>query len=661
MATTEWFMAIGGQQVGPVTEADVVNAIKSGSADATTLVFVNGMANWTPLGEVDKFRPHLGAGAPPPLPRAGAAPSVPRAHEIDYKIEGEDLQFVEVELDPGESVVAEAGALMYMTAGIQMETIFGDGSGQNQAKGLMGALLGAGKRILTGESLFMTVFTAQGAKRERVAFAAPFPGRILAMDLKQLGGELICQKDSFLCAAKGISIGIAFQKKIGVGLFGGEGFIMQRLQGDGLCFVHAGGMLTADAARRRRDAARGHRLPGGTPALRELRRAVRGRRQDRLLRRRGPLLRDAHGPGPRLAAIAPAQPPGRPHLQGDPRNRPRPQGRRLGARRDRHRQRHRRRLSLRSSPSMETVLETHGLSFRYGNTAVVDGLDLEVARGDIFGFVGPNGAGKTTTIKLILGLLTPTAGEVRVLGLPLGERRLSALRRIGALVESPSLYGHLTAEENLRLQQLAFGVPAGRIAAVLDETALVEARGRLVRHFSLGMRQRLGIAMALLHEPELLVLDEPQNGLDPAGILELRSLLKQLTHSGRVTVFLSSHLLGELEQTITRLAVISHGRLRYQGTLAELREREAVVLRLVVGDPARALALLRDAGHVPALAGAGAISLAAPAASAARVNALLVGSGIDVHELRVEQPNLERIYMGLMQDAPAEAAGGGAP
>ena len=244
MVTTEWFMAIGGQQVGPVTEQDVVNALKSGSAEATTLVFTTGMADWTPLREVAKFQPHLKATARPPIPAAQVAPSVPRAHEIDYKIEGEDLQFVEVELDPGESVVAEAGALMYMTAGIQMETIFGDGSGQNQAKGLMGALLGAGKRILTGESLFMTVFTAQGGRREKVAFAAPFPGRILAMDLKQLGGELVCQKDSFLCAAKGISIGIAFQKKIGVGLFGGEGFIMQRLQGDGLCFVHAGGMLT---------------------------------------------------------------------------------------------------------------------------------------------------------------------------------------------------------------------------------------------------------------------------------------------------------------------------------------------------------------------------------------------------------------------------------
>ena len=163
------------------------------------------------------------------------------AHEVDYKIHGDDMQFVEVELDPGESAVAEAGSMMYMTPGIQMETVFGDGSAQKS--GVMGALFGAGKRLLTGESLFMTVFTNSGTGKQQVAFAAPYPGKILAMDLKQLGGELICQKDSFLCAAKGVSIGIAFQRRIGVGLFGGEGFIMQRLQGDGLTFVHAGGTL----------------------------------------------------------------------------------------------------------------------------------------------------------------------------------------------------------------------------------------------------------------------------------------------------------------------------------------------------------------------------------------------------------------------------------
>ena len=162
-------------------------------------------------------------------------------HVIDYHIHGDDLQFVEIELDPREAVVAEAGALMFMDDGIAMETIFGDGSSQNS--GLMGALLGAGKRLLTGESLFMTVYQNQHADRRRVAFGAPYPGKIVPVHLGAMGGELIAQKDSFLCAAKGVSVGIAFQKRLGAGLFGGEGFIMQRLQGDGLAFLHAGGTL----------------------------------------------------------------------------------------------------------------------------------------------------------------------------------------------------------------------------------------------------------------------------------------------------------------------------------------------------------------------------------------------------------------------------------
>jgi uncharacterized protein (TIGR00266 family) len=163
-------------------------------------------------------------------------------HEVDFRILGNEMQFVEVELDPGESAVAEAGSMMYMTADIQMETIFGDGSSQGSS-GMMGALLGAGRRLITGESLFMTVFTNGGSGKQQVAFAAPYPGKILPMDLQQIGGELVCQKDSFLCAARGVSVGIAFQRKMGVGLFGGEGFIMQRLTGDGLCFVHAGGTV----------------------------------------------------------------------------------------------------------------------------------------------------------------------------------------------------------------------------------------------------------------------------------------------------------------------------------------------------------------------------------------------------------------------------------
>ena len=164
-------------------------------------------------------------------------------HEIEYKIYGDDMQYVEVELDPNEDTVAEAGGMMFMEDGIEMETIFGDGSRQ-QKSGFMGALMGAGKRLLTGESLFMTVFLNRSTHKRKVAFGAPYPGKIIPVHLKDIGGVLIAQKDSFLAAAKGVSIGIAFQKKLGVGLFGGEGFIMQRLEGDGWAFVHAGGTLT---------------------------------------------------------------------------------------------------------------------------------------------------------------------------------------------------------------------------------------------------------------------------------------------------------------------------------------------------------------------------------------------------------------------------------
>jgi uncharacterized protein (TIGR00266 family) len=160
---------------------------------------------------------------------------------IDYDIFGDDMQYVEVELDPGEAAVGEAGMMMFMQDGIDMETVFGDGSAAQA--GLMGKLMGAGKRLLTGESLFTTVFANQANVKRRVAFAAPYPGKIIPIDLKSIGGTLICQKDSFLCAAKGVSLGIAFQKRLGVGFFGGEGFILQKLEGDGMVFFHAGGTL----------------------------------------------------------------------------------------------------------------------------------------------------------------------------------------------------------------------------------------------------------------------------------------------------------------------------------------------------------------------------------------------------------------------------------
>ena len=216
---------------------------------------------------------------------------MPAMHEIDYKIFGDDMQYVEVELDPNEATVAEAGGMMYMDDGIEMETVFGDGS--QQQGGFLGALMGAGKRLLTGESLFMTVFLNRSAQRRKVAFGAPYPGKIIAVHLAELGGELIAQKDSFLAAAKGVSVGIAFQRKLGVGLFGGEGFIMQRLQGDGWAFVHAGGTLHERTLAAGRSDPRRHRLHRRLPAVRELRHPVRRQDQVGALRRRRAVLRDA--------------------------------------------------------------------------------------------------------------------------------------------------------------------------------------------------------------------------------------------------------------------------------------------------------------------------------------------------------------------------------
>jgi uncharacterized protein (TIGR00266 family) len=239
----QWYVAVGGQQQGPMSAEEVVARVRAGQLDRSAHVFGQGMSAWEPIAGRPEFAaafsagPAAGAAPPPPPPRTNAA------HEIDYEVFGQEMQFVEITLDPGESCVAEAGSFMYMDPYIQMETIFGDGSGQGAGGGLMGKLMSAGKRVLTGESLFMTVFGNTGQARQKVAFASPYPGSIVAFDLRKLGGSMLCQKDSFLCAAKGIAVGIAFQKKLGTGLFGGEGFILQKLEGDGLAFVHAGGCI----------------------------------------------------------------------------------------------------------------------------------------------------------------------------------------------------------------------------------------------------------------------------------------------------------------------------------------------------------------------------------------------------------------------------------
>ena len=232
-----WYIAIGGQQQGPFSQAQIQQGVAAGIYTRDTLVWRQGFANWLAMAQVPELQQQP-TFSPPPM-NTGST----QAHEIDYQIHGNEMQFVEIELDPQESTIAEAGAMMYMSDGIQMETVFGDGSQSSESGGFMDKMLGAGKRLITGESLFTTVFTFMGRGKGKVAFAAPYPGKIIPLDLRNYNGRLICQKSAFLCAAKGVSIGIAFQKKIGVALFGGEGFIMQKLEGNGMTFVHAGGTI----------------------------------------------------------------------------------------------------------------------------------------------------------------------------------------------------------------------------------------------------------------------------------------------------------------------------------------------------------------------------------------------------------------------------------
>lgn len=236
---TGWYFAQGQETVGPMSLEELIRRVPE-AGGMSALVFGPGLSEWTEARHIAAIAESLrGHSGPPVLPTRSAASR--EADEIDYEIFGEEMQFVEVTLDPQEMVIAEAGTLMYMTSGIRMETVLGDPS--QKESGFVGKLMSAGKRLLTGESMFVTTFANGASGREQVAFASPYPGKIIPMHLDQLGGELICQKDSFVCAARGIRINIAFQKKLGTGLFGGEGFIMQRLTGDGIALIHAGGTM----------------------------------------------------------------------------------------------------------------------------------------------------------------------------------------------------------------------------------------------------------------------------------------------------------------------------------------------------------------------------------------------------------------------------------
>ena len=294
------------------------------------------------------------------------------------------------------------------------------------------------------------------------------------------------------------------------------------------------------------------------------------------------------------------------------------------------------------------IIETHDLCKQYGNALRVAHLDLDVPEGSVYGFLGPNGAGKSTTLKMILGLVRPTAGDIRVLGKKMdGGNRLSVLRQVGSLIESPSYYGHLTGEENLRIVQTLRGVPEKNIREVLQIVRLDGQRGKKVAHYSLGMKQRLGLAAALLGYPKLLILDEPTNGLDPAGIQEMRELICSLPERFGMTVVVSSHLLSEIDQMANHVAIIREGELVFQDTLEALHGRSRHHLALRTTNNTVARAILKEKS-VPCQEEEGYLIL--PILSdelAAQLTRLLGVRNLGVIRLEEWQKSLEDIFLEL--------------
>ena len=301
------------------------------------------------------------------------------------------------------------------------------------------------------------------------------------------------------------------------------------------------------------------------------------------------------------------------------------------------------------------ALETQSLTKKYGRRVVVEQLSLVVERGEIFGFLGQNGAGKSTTIRMVLGLVRPTGGSVRLLGYDLLRHRLGALQRVGAIIDTPAFYDNLSGWQNLIMfAALSGGAKRGRIEAVLESVGLRERAGDPVRVYSHGMRQRLGIAQALLPNPEFIILDEPTDGLDPQGISDMRCLIRRLVDESGLTVMLSSHLLHEVEQICDRIAIIDRGRLLYQGSLDQLIGKDRVV-KLTVDRLEEAYQLLSSNSELSlSRNGSQSLYVRTTAEQIPRLNALLVGRGIRVHELSPQRETLEQVFLRLTQSHRAE-------
>jgi len=295
----------------------------------------------------------------------------------------------------------------------------------------------------------------------------------------------------------------------------------------------------------------------------------------------------------------------------------------------------------------ELAIETKGLNYHFGNQKVVDDLSLQVQRGSIYGFLGPNGAGKTTTIKILLNLLKSPADTVFIFGHELNTNRIASLRRMGALVEQPAIYGRLSGKENLYNRCILLGVKRDRALDMLKLVGLSDAANKKASQYSLGMKQRLGIALALLADPELLLLDEPTNGLDPNGIIEIRNLMVELTTKHHKTILVSSHLLSEIERTATHLGIIHKGKMLYQGAIEGLQELNKPTLLVQVAQLEAAATFLSSKGIATSIAGN---CLQLPFTSnteSAKLNAMLVLNGFDVAALQLQKKDLEHLFLDI--------------
>ncbi len=298
-------------------------------------------------------------------------------------------------------------------------------------------------------------------------------------------------------------------------------------------------------------------------------------------------------------------------------------------------------------------LETTQLIHRFAEKEpVIDNVHMQVPTGSIYGFLGPNGAGKTTTLRLVLGLLKKQQGEINIFGKPFEKNRIDILRKIGSLIESPSLYGHLTALENLQLLQKVYQCPQNSIPKVLNLVGLANTGKKKTSQFSLGMKQRLSIAIALLHDPTLLILDEPTNGLDPSGIIEMRELLKKLNEEKGISIIISSHLLSEIEKLVTHIGIISKGKMMFQGTLDDLKnkQQQSLSIEFDTSDLAKTQTIM-EANQIPAFEKEGKlITTTLPKEQVAFLNQQFVNNGIDVFEIRVVKNDLEAIFIDLVKN-----------